>query len=286
MMRNPVKSNFNATVAFLAAISGFPAFGANDIAISQVYGGGGNSGATLTNDFIELHNRGAGPVDVTGWSVQYASAAGTTWQRTLLSGVIPAGGYYLVQEAQGTGGTQALPTPDASGTIAMSATAGKVALSSAGTFLTGACPAGLTDLIGFGAANCFESAVFPALTNTTAAVRAASGCADTDNNAADFASGAPAPRNSAASAFTCGGDEAPAVSSMTPPPASGGAAPAANIVITFNEPVNVAGAWFGISGSASGNHTAVVSGGPATFTLNPDVDFLIGETVTVTVSAA
>ena len=29
-----------------------------DIVISQVYGGGGNSGATLTNDFIELFNRG------------------------------------------------------------------------------------------------------------------------------------------------------------------------------------------------------------------------------------
>ena len=28
------------------------------VMISQVYGGGGNSGAPLTNDFVELHNSG------------------------------------------------------------------------------------------------------------------------------------------------------------------------------------------------------------------------------------
>ena len=32
----------------------------------------------MKNDFIELYNRGAAPVDLTGWSVQYASAAGTS----------------------------------------------------------------------------------------------------------------------------------------------------------------------------------------------------------------
>ncbi len=45
------------------------------VVISQVYGGGGNSGATFKNDFIELFNRGSAPVDVAGWSVQYASSA-------------------------------------------------------------------------------------------------------------------------------------------------------------------------------------------------------------------
>src|SRR5258705_13957155 len=52
------------------------------IVISQVYGGGGNAGATLTNDFIELFNRGNSAVSLTGWSVQYASAAGSTRQVT------------------------------------------------------------------------------------------------------------------------------------------------------------------------------------------------------------
>ena len=83
-----------------------------DVVISQVYGGGGNSGATYTNDFVELANRGASAVDLTGWSVQYASAAGTSWQVTPLSGSIQPGGHYLVQEAAGTGGDTAAD-PDA-----------------------------------------------------------------------------------------------------------------------------------------------------------------------------
>ena len=50
----------------------------SSIVISQVYGGGGNSGATLKNDFIELFNRGGAPVSLNGWPVQYASTAGTS----------------------------------------------------------------------------------------------------------------------------------------------------------------------------------------------------------------
>jgi len=173
-----------------------------DIVISQVYGGGGNSGATLTNDFIELFNRGVGPVDVTGWSVQYASASGSTWQVTALSGIIPAGGYYLVQEAQGAGGSQALPTPDVVGTIAMSATSGKVALVGTTTALSGTCPAAY-DLIGYGSANCAEGTAAPGLANTTAASRNADGCTDTDDNRSDFSLGNPAPRNSAAPDHNC-----------------------------------------------------------------------------------
>ena len=59
-----------------------------NIVISEVYGGGGNSGATLENDFIELYNRGTAAVDVSEWSVQYASSAGTSWQVTRLTGVV------------------------------------------------------------------------------------------------------------------------------------------------------------------------------------------------------
>ena len=54
------------------------------LVISQVYGGGGNSGATYSNDFIEIYNRGATAVDLTGWSIQYASAAGVVFQMTTI----------------------------------------------------------------------------------------------------------------------------------------------------------------------------------------------------------
>lgn len=185
--------------------------GEGDIVISQVYGGGGNSGATYTNDFVELFNRGDAPVDVTGWSVQYASASGSSWQVTTLSGVIQPGQYYLVQESAGAGGTTPLPDPDASGNIAMSATAGKVALVASTTALTGTCPTGVVDFVGFGTtANCFEgSGPTGTLSNTTAAIRAGDGCVDTDHNASDFEIGSPAPRNTASDLNPCdgGGDD-------------------------------------------------------------------------------
>jgi len=168
-----------------------------DVVISEVYGGGGNSGATLTNDFIELYNRGSAPVDLATWSVQYASAAGTSWQRTNLTGSIQPGGYYLVQEAAGAGGTQPLPKADATGTIAMSGTSGKVVVVPSQT----TCPTGTTcaaarDFVGYGGATTFEGAgAAPELGNPTSNSRKGGGSVDTDNNNLDFTEGDPNPRN-------------------------------------------------------------------------------------------
>jgi hypothetical protein len=168
-----------------------------NVVISQVYGGGGNSGATFKNDFIELLNRTSAPVEITGWSVQYCSALGSTWQATVLSGTIAPYHYYLIQEAAGAGGTVDLPTPDAVGSIAMGGTAGKVALVNTASLLTGTCPfLGIVDFIGYGTANCSETSPALALTNATAALRKGAGMTDTYDNSADFEVGAPTPRNS------------------------------------------------------------------------------------------
>ena len=173
--------------------------------ISQVYGGGGNTGAPFKHDYIELFNRGTVPVNVGGWSVQYASATGSTWQTTPLSGTIPAGGYYLIQEAAGAGGGANLPMPDASGGIPMSLSSGKVALVSSTTALTGTCPSGggIVDFVGYGAANCSETSPTGTLSNTTADIRRSGGCDDTDQNLADFTIATPAPRNSAIAPHSC-----------------------------------------------------------------------------------
>lgn len=182
------------------------------IVISQVYGGGGNSGATLTNDFIEVFNRGNAPVSLNGWAVQYASSAGTTWAVTALTNVtLQPGQYYLIQEAAGAGGSTPLPAPDATGGTAMSATTGKVALTTSTTALTGNCPAGgtIVDMIGYGAASCFEGAATPVLTNTTAALRGDGGCTETDSNSTDFAITAPDPRNTNDDFHICGGPSNP-----------------------------------------------------------------------------
>jgi predicted extracellular nuclease len=261
-----------------------------DIVISQVYGGGGNSGATLTNDFIELFNRGATSVDITGWSVQYASASGTSWAVTALAGTVQPGQYYLVQEAAGSGGTTPLPTPDATGSTNMSGTNAKVAVVNTTTALSGSAPsdASIVDVVGYGSANFYEgSGAAPVLSNTTAALRAGGGCTDTDDNASDFSTASPAPRNTASPLNPCGGgDVAPYVTSTTPTDAATNVAIDANIEISFSESVTVSSGWFDIACATSGTHTASESGGPQSFTLDPNIDFANDETCTVTVYAA
>jgi beta-lactamase superfamily II metal-dependent hydrolase/fibronectin type 3 domain-containing protein/DNA/RNA endonuclease YhcR with UshA esterase domain len=215
-----VATNANGTSIASSEVSATPAT-PGKIVISQVYGGGGNTGSVFKNDFIELFNSGGSPVSVSGWSVQYTSATGTTWQVTNLSGSIAPGRYYLVQEAVGAGGTTNLPAPDATGTIAMSATAGKVALVNTTTALSGACPTGaaILDFAGFGStANCFEgSAPTPAPSNSNAVLRAANGCTDTDHNNTDFTAAAAAPRNSSTAANLCGAPPANNPPSINPP---------------------------------------------------------------------
>ena len=169
---------------------------ATSVMVSEVYGGGGNSGATYTNDFIELTNRGDAAVSLDGWSVQYHPSGATgTWQVTPLSGSIAPGAFYLVGEAKGSGGTQALPTTQASGGIAMSATAGTVALVHGDTALTcsdsAACQSASVDLVGYGTAAISEKAPATGASNTASEQR--NGKADSDDNSADFAAGEPTP---------------------------------------------------------------------------------------------
>ena len=240
-----IRSSATKVVVLLGVIAIGPSFvskprGASvTVVISQVYGGGGNTGAPFTNDFVELHNLSDTPVSLTGWSLQYSSATGTgnlganSGQLTELSGTIPPGGYFLVQEAGGANGLP-LPTPDLvdSTPIAMAAGAGKVALVDVATTLgcNGAstpCPPGalahIVDLVGYGNANFFEgSGPAPAISNTTAAIRARDGNTDTDDNGADFSAVTPNPRN--------GGFTPP------PPPPSGCTVPATHQISTVQGP--------------------------------------------------
>jgi len=189
--------------------TGIAASSAPLVVISQVYGGGGNTGAIFANDFIELFNRGTTGVNLNGWSVQYASAAGTSWTNTtpLTNVTLAPGQYYLIKESSGGAVGTALPTPDATGSINMSGTNGKIALVNNTTPLSGACPAGtnIIDFVGYGTtASCFEGTASTAtLSNTNAAIRKSNGCTDTDQNSADFATGTPIPRNSLTAISVC-----------------------------------------------------------------------------------
>jgi hypothetical protein len=181
------------------------------IVINEIYGGGGCGTpgcSTYGNDFIELKNIGTTGVNITGWSVQYKSATGitTTYAVTPLSGIIKAGDTFLIAEAAGAAGTgvNPLPAPNATGTIAMSATAGKIALVNTSTPLDATtCPptapgSTVIDFVGYGAtASCFEgTGPAPAPSTTASVARNAAGL-DTDQNATDFVSGAPTPQTAA-----------------------------------------------------------------------------------------
>ncbi|MBF9236649.1 lamin tail domain-containing protein [Hymenobacter sp. BT683] len=193
-----------------------PLAGRAQIVISQAYGGGGNVGSVYKNDFIELFNRGTVSVDVTGWTVQYASATGTfsvggASSFTTLSGTIEPGRYLLIKQAAGAGGTTDLPTADVTGTIPMGGASFKVALVRNNTVATASAgptttfSSNVVDFVGVGTANAYEGAtVAPLLTNATAAIRASNGCTDANNNGADFTAVAANPRNSATAAAPCG----------------------------------------------------------------------------------
>ena len=286
-------------------LSGSATAVSSTVVVSQVYGGGGNGGAPIRHDFIEIFNRGSQTVDLAGWTLQYTSATGTgnfgsgSNLISELSGTLEPGQYLVVKEASqaAVGADFTADITDAT-PIAMAAGAGKVALVDSPEPL--GCNGGSTpcsaealerivDRVGYGNANFFEGAgAAPTLTNTTAAFRKDAGCVETDDNAADFETGAPAPRTRATPAHECGvvEDDGPTVSSTSPGNGATNVLANTNVSITFSEAVTVTGSWFTISCDSSGAHTATVSGGGTTFTLDPNTDFTFGETCTVTVHAA
>ncbi len=177
------------------------------VVISQIYGGGGNAGASFRNDFIELFNSGQASVSLAGWSVQYAGASASTWSTTQLPNVtIGPGQYLLIQESSGGTNGVALPTPDVTGSINLAATAGKVAVVNSTTQLSGACPndSTIVDLVGYGSsASCFRGAPAPSPANATAVLRKDDGCSDSMNNSIDFFVSTPEPRNISTPSNAC-----------------------------------------------------------------------------------
>jgi predicted extracellular nuclease len=174
--------------------------------ISQLFADGGPD-TPFPRDFVELFNPGPAAVPLAGWSVQYASAGGATWTVTPLSGVIPPGEHYLVQQGARLGSVD--PQPNATGLTNMSATVGKVALVQGLTPLQCSSPdrcltdPTVIDLVGYGPASAFEgSAPAPTPPDGLALRRALDGT-DTDDNAADFTAQAPDPTANAISGPAC-----------------------------------------------------------------------------------
>jgi endonuclease I len=173
--------------------------------ISEVYGGGGNAGAEYKTDFIELYNYADFPLSLEGYSVQYASATGTSWQVTNLSGTIAPKSFYLIEEASGSGGTRNLPLAETVGSIPMGAKSLKLALVNSTTALSGADPTSDTsiiDFVGVGTANAYLGlTAAPEISNTMSAQRKfiIEGIAPPveKSNGTDFIAALPTPTNAA-----------------------------------------------------------------------------------------
>ncbi len=162
------------------------------LVISEVYGGGGNTGAVYTNDYVELSNPTPSAIPVDGMSVQYRSGTNTGTGVAALTGSVPANGRYLVQLAAGTTVTnKPLPTPDATNNgVNMSGTAGTVFLANGTSVITlvagdNKSTAGVVDLVGY-ASTTYETTTAAGLSNTTVLTRTA---ADNDVNSAEFSAG-------------------------------------------------------------------------------------------------
>jgi endonuclease/exonuclease/phosphatase family metal-dependent hydrolase len=201
-------ANSSVTSSVAVLIVNDPTVGGTNLVISQIYGGGGNSSATYRNDFVELFNPTPNPISVTGWTIQYASATGTSWQTGALNGVIPAYRYYLIQFASGGATGSLIPTADATSGINISASQGKLALVNSTSGLSGSNPVGgatIVDFVGYGSANAFEGTGTapgaPSSNNTTSILRKDGGLTDSNNNADDFITTTPPePRNSSSPA--------------------------------------------------------------------------------------
>lgn len=290
-----LSDNVNPAETHVGSISAPAASAAPDhIVISQVYGGGGNSGAPYRNDFIELYNPTASPVNVSGWSVQYSSAGNTGPFSGLqpIGGVIGPGQYFLISLASGGAVGAELPTPNVSGgptAFNMSATTGKVALVRNGDVLAGPCATtlgdpDLLDLVGYGTANCNEGGTnAPAPSNTTVAARKNGGLTDTNVNGSDFMSETPNPRRTAPIA-----ELGPAVVNTDPGTNEPNTPVDGSVIVAFSEPVNVSTGWYDINCVSSGNHNdaTVAQGAPNSFVITPNASFAYSEQCTVTVFAA
>ncbi len=240
------------------------------VVINEAYVNGGSANAPFNDKFVELFNTSDAAVSLDGWSLQYRSATGQAAPSgvTELAGSIPANGYFLVS-GPGNGDTGAeLPEADVVGNLNTSGTKGTLVLSDESQALsqlpTGSVidAANVTDLLGYGSSNTFETAPAkgPGGTTNPLSMNRDTG-ADTNDNSADFTlSESVTPTNAAGETADDGTVEPTPTPTPTDPPApsdpvsiatiqgTGDASPLAGQAVTTTGVVTASYATGGLDG--------------------------------------
>lgn len=193
-----VTLNDKTATAEISVVLGQAPVAEGTLMIYELNPGGGNSGATFNVDYIVLYNGTNAAIDLTGYTVQYASATGNFSVKATLSGTIAAGEYFLIADTiAGTNGAALPKTPNflvpggaSNGGLGFGGTNGKVVVANNSTVVTGPTASNVVDYIGFGSATAFEgTAAAPAASSSLALIRKA--LVDTNNNGADFIAATP-----------------------------------------------------------------------------------------------
>ena len=239
--------------------------------------------STDTAEFVEIKNVSGAAVDLTGYNLVLVNGSGgnaVVYDTIALPAIsLAAGDYFVVCANAATVANCDLDdgpdtnfiqngSPDAIGLLNAAATLID-ALSYEGDTLAPYTEGSGVGLVDNSAVDASGLSRFPDGT-------------DTNQNNVDFDFCAITP----GAANNCDAvDDAPTVTGTSPFDGSTGVAVNTNIDITFSEDVTVTDPWFDINCSNSGTHTAQVSGGPQTFTLDPDADFSLSESCDVVVMA-
>ena len=174
------------TVSVVAPTASAATDGSN-VVINEVYGGGGNKGATFEKDFVELYNPTDQPIDVSGWTIEQRSTKDNTGNTHTLTGVVPAKSTFLITSTPGSNGDAITDADDTTAKFNFSGKGAIAVLLDANNTEV--------DLVGWGSASRAEGAPADGTANATSIQRATLGV-DTDNNAADFEVATPTPSGS------------------------------------------------------------------------------------------
>lgn len=187
------RSNSDGAVT---SISGGGPPPANHLVISQVQTSGDGSNPS-DDEFVEIYNPTGASVPLSGLSIQYKSATGSTYTPFALPSLsIPSHGWFLVARSAYNGS----PAADAvNGSIQMAAAGGNIFLvNGTGALSSSPCSASpsIIDKLGYGTGNCAETAAPSVPGANNSLLRKPGGAAgsgvDTNNNVSDFQPQTPA----------------------------------------------------------------------------------------------